>query len=190
MLLVMTVDGLYADWSLNPIYDLVFARVQLNLFLNAHASSILAIVAAAYYMAFLKKDGLPVAVFAAFGTASIHELSLYSVDEIAFRSTSGVNLYYGIYLLGFLSIALMISKKYHRNVLFSTALLMFIWYFALATLTYSGFVIGSTADANVPFGKSSFFYNPVTNVAEVISWLAPTSLWFLPRRWFGQKSQP
>jgi hypothetical protein len=187
MLLVLTADGLYADWSFNPVYDIVFAKVQLNLFFNAHASSILAIVCAAYYMAFVRKDGLAVAVFAAFGTASMHELGLYVVDEVAFKTTSGANAIYAAYLLVFLVIGWVIIKRYHKRVWAATLALTLAWYFVLAGLTLSGYGVGSTLSSTVPFAQSALFYNPITNLAEVVSWLAPVSLWFLPRKWFRSR---
>ena len=183
LLLALTADALVADWRLDPIWNVLYARIQLNLFYNAHASSILAVCASAFWLIY-KKDGIPVAVFAAFGTASIHELTLDFVDLTVFRISSGISWAYAVYLFAFLGIGFFISKPYHKRVWLSTFALMFVWFLILTALPH-----GSTIDPDVPFGASKDFYNPLVNVEEVASWLVPTGLWFLPRRWFWKSQQ-
>lgn len=178
-LLALTADALIANWTLNPLWDLLYARIQMNLFYNAHASSILAICAAAFWMIH-KKDGIPVAVFSAFGTASIHEISLDIADLGVFHISSGLSLSYLVYLSAFLIMGLAIGKRYHRNILTMTFPLMMIWFLILTALPH-----GSTIDPDVPFGPSTDFNSPLANTEEVLSWIVPASLWFLPR-----KSQP
>ena len=178
MLLLLTVDALDANWLAGPLY----ARIQLNLFYNTHAVSILAVCLSAYWL-ILKKDGIPLAVFAAFGTASIHELMLDFVDLSVFHISSGISIVYGLYLLAFLGVGFLLTKKYHREIWLWTAGLMFVWYVVLTMLPH-----GSTIDPNVPFGASPDFYNPLVNIEEVASWIVPAALWFLPRRWFYRPS--
>lgn len=180
LLLVLTVDALYADWTLNPIY----ARIQLNLFQNSHAISILAVCASAYWMAFIKKDGMAVAVFAAFGTAAIHELALDAVDLSVFQMSSGLSVGYAVYLFAFLGIGFFISRPYHKRVWLVIFLMMMIWF-----LVNSMLPVGTTIDPLHPFEPTPDFYNPVTNIAEVASWIAPVSLWFLPRKWFLRQAR-
>ena len=185
LLLFLTVDALDANWSFNPIWDILYARIQLNLFYNTHAISILAVCAAGWYLAFYKKDSLPVAVFAAFGTASIHELSLDAVDLAVFHIPSGISIGYGFTLFLFLGIgAFLFTGRYHKNVWAIQVVGMFAWFLILTALPH-----GSTIDPNVPFGASKDFYTWWVNAEEVFSWVIPLSLWFLPRRWFLWKSQ-
>lgn len=133
----------------------------------------------------VKKDDLSTAVFAALSTASIHEILLDVNDELYFRVSSGISPGYAVILVGILAVALWKSKPYHRRILLVMALLMTVWFAVVGYIdTYSGLVIGSTIDPNTPFGKSPYFFNPLTNLAEIASWLAPSMLWFLPRRWF------
>jgi hypothetical protein len=192
ILLTMTVDALDSNWNLNPIWDLFYSRIQLNLFYEAHAFSILPFCIAAFFMWKVKKDEMATAVFAALGTASIHEICLDINDEIYFRVSSGISPGYALVLLSILGIGAFIAcKRYHKNVWAATFVMMTAWFAVIGFLGYFHiYSVGSTIDPNVPFGKSIWFNNPVTNVAEVVSWIAPSSLWFLPRKWFQWKSQP
>lgn len=177
-LLALTADALVADWQLTP-WTILYARIHLNLFYNAHAASILSVCVAGYYLAFVKKDGLALGVFAAFSTASIHEITLDATDLMVFHQSSGLSPTYLVYLLGFLLAGLKLARPYHRRIMFVTALMMLCWFLVLTSLPHY-----STIDPNVPFGPSADFNNVIANFEEVSSWLAPVSLWFLPRRWF------
>ena len=181
LLLVLTADALTGTWWEGPLYS----RIQLPLFYNAHATSILAIVLAGWYLAFYKKDGIAVAIFAVLGTASIHELTLDAVDLAVFHISSGIDLRYGIYLFAFLGVGYFVSKRYHKEIWFWTAGLMTVWFLVLTALPH-----GSTIDPNVPFGASADFYTWWVNLEEVASWIVPVSLWFLPRRWFLSGTLP
>jgi len=186
MLLFLTLDALYASWWDGPLY----ARIQLNLFYNSHALSILPLTMAGFYMWLRKHDALSTAAFAALGTASIHELALDANDLLYYHVGSGISTPYAIVLFGLLGVGLLVSKAYHRKVWFWMALMMMAWFLVVGYIdTNTPFVIGSTIDPNVPFGASQYFWNPVTNFAEVISWIAPCLLWFLPRRWFNRASR-
>lgn len=186
-LLFLTVDALDASWWEGPI----LAKIQLNLFYNNHALSILGLCAAAFYMWLKRKDPLPVAVFAAFGTASIHEWLLDINDVIYFGVGSGISAGYAIVLLGLLGVGFFLSKPYHRKVwLVQGAMLMSVFLVVGYLNNFTPYVIGSTIDPGVPFGASQYFNNPVTNGVEVGTWLLPASLWFLPRAWFNRLASP
>ena len=170
-----------ADWRpFDPIWNLLYAHIQLNLFYNSHASSVLAVCASAFWLIY-KKDGIPVAVFAAFGTASIHELTLDAVDILVFGIPNGISQVYAVYLIGFLVVGFFVSKRYHKEVWLWTAGMMLLWFLVLTQLPHY-----TTIDPDAPFVPSKDFYNPIANLEEVSSWLAPVSLWFLPRRWFSR----
>lgn len=181
-LLVLTADALVANWTLDPLFDILYTRIQMNLFYNAHPISVLAVCAAAFWMVW-KKDGLPVAVFAAFGTASTHEIALDISDLGVYHISSGLSWTYLLYLLAFLGLGLVLGKQYHRRVLGVTFIIMLAWFFILTALPHY-----STIDPEVPFGASPYFYSPLANVEEVVSWLVPASLWFMPRRMFQWSS--
>lgn len=139
-----------------------------------------------------RKDDLSTAVFAALSTASIHEILLDVNDELYFRVSSGISPGYAVILVVILAVGIWKGKTYHRRLLMAMGLLMTSWFAVIGLIdTYSGFVIGSTIDPNVPFGQSPYFFNPLTNFAEIASWLVPSSMWFLPRRWFwSRQSSP
>ena len=177
LLLVLTTEALAGSWWEGPLY----ARITLNLFYNAHALSILAIAAGAWWMVY-RKDGFPVAVFAALGTASIHELTLDFTDLAVFQISSGIDTRYAIYLFAFLAIGFFISKQYHKKIWALQFGLLLSWFLILTSLPH-----GSTIDPDVPFGASKDFYTWWVNLEEVGSWLAPMALWFLPRRWFWKQ---
>ena len=178
MLLVLTTAALDSTWLQGPLY----ARIQLNLLYNTHGLSVLAICVSAFYLAFVKKDGLAVGVFASFGIASIHELSLDAVDFSINHIGSGIEPKYALYLFGFLGVGYFISKRYHREVWLWAAGMLLSWY-----LLASFFNIGSSTTLDA-FTPSKDFYNPLTNFMEVASWLVPASLWLLPRRWFSRQA--
>lgn len=182
LLLALTASSLIADWKLDPIWNILYARVQSNLFYNAHASSILAICFLGFYLAFRKKDGLPTGVFAAFSVAAIHELSLDFSDLVVFHQSSGISPMYGAYLFGFLIAGIYLGKRYHRRVFLVTTIIMVSWFLILTSLPH-----GTTISPDCPFCPSDDFYTWWVNLEEVGSWLLPVGLWLLPRRWFSRQ---
>ena len=186
MLVFLTVDALDASWWQGPL----LAKIQLNLFYNNHALSILAVTGSGFYLWLRKKDPLPTAAFAAFGIASIHELILDVSDVAFFGQQSGISIGYAVALFGVLGVGFFVSKRYHKEVWFAAAGIMFVWFFLTGYINLNhpfGWYIGGTIDPSVPFGASPDFNNPVANGAEVGSWLLPCSLWLLPRRWFKRE---
>lgn len=194
LLMGLTADALIANWNFNPIWDIFYARIgyqnQSLIFYNSHAASILSVCAAGFWLWLKHKDPLPVAVFAAFGTASIHEIALDAADLGFFHIPSGISWSYGSVMAAILVIGWSLNTSYHKKVWLSITVMMTLWFLILGSLNYTGlYHIGSTISATKDFAPSNDFYNPQTNFFEVVSWLAPVSLWFLPREIFTRKSR-
>jgi hypothetical protein len=175
LLLFLTANALVANWTLDPIWDLLYARVQSSFFHNTHAISTLSICAVCFVLlAKFKFKGLPMIVVSCVATASIHELTL-AVFDIALSTElpQGVSLQYAIYLSAFLILAVWKGSHFQRRILGTQ--------FFVLVLVYLLDVIlkpGSTISGSEP---SPFFYNPLTNAVEVLSWVVPALLWLLPR---------
>ena len=179
-----TINSLIADWRADILWDIVYARVQTNWFLYAHASSFLFLCFTVYYFWLVKKEWVAVAAFAVFGSAAIHEFTLDIVDIFLFKIDSGLSLAYGVYLAAFLVIGWFIVSPYHKKIWLLTVVVMFMFYFVAGLWLH----LGSTLNG---YGQPdpTFFYSPVSNAGEVLSWVIPTALWFLPRRWFSRRSE-
>lgn len=175
-------DALYADWNKDLFHDLFVAKIQQPLFYNNHSVSILFVCAAGYYM-IARRDYMPTAIYCALATASIHEFSLGAIDSLL-GTNSGISWNYAVVLSAFILLAVGLGKTYHRKVLTTLTLIMIIWFGCVALLNYNGFNIGETMSNTIAFGKGANFDNPITNFAEVISWIIPSSVWMLPRRIF------
>jgi hypothetical protein len=172
ILLIFTADALDSTWLQGPL----FARVQLNLLYNTHGLSILGLCIGGFFLTFYKKDGLAPGVFAAFGVASIHELTLGLVDSFKGIPT-GLDPRYVLYLSVFLTIGWFVVRPYHRRVWLAAFVILFAWF----CLEY---FLGTGSSTLSGFQPSPDYYNPLTNLVEIATWLVPASLWFLPRQLF------
>ncbi len=183
-IIFLAVDSAIANWSLNPVDDLLYARIEAPLFYNAHALSILPLmfIGLAFVMkgVFTKQpiDYYPRSCFAILATGSIHELALFFVDVTIrnFKSLAGlsVSLGYGLWLSFLLLLGVGIGTTHQRRILF---------------LQFVGFVGFYLLDLAIPTGSSLIglmpakdFYNPATNAREVSSWVIPVLFWLIPQK--------
>jgi putative Ca2+/H+ antiporter (TMEM165/GDT1 family) len=119
--------------------------------------------------------GMPIIVACCIATASIHELTL-AVFDIALSTElpQGVSIQYAIYLSLFLVIAVWKGSHFQRRILGIQFLALFCLYLLDIILKPGSTIVGSQ--------PSPLFYNPLTNVVEVFSWLIPALLWLLPQK--------
>jgi hypothetical protein len=175
---VLAINSLFANWNLNAVWDLCFARVTGPIFYGARASSLLAICGMAVYLSWRWRSP-SIATLALFGTASIHELSLLAValawwplDGVRFDG-DGISLSYFLWLLGFLLLGLKFLPSYQKRMWLIIAGVMLAWYWVAMFTPWP-----STMDPR-------YFYNLGSNLSESVSWFLPVSLWLIPRRWLN-----
>jgi hypothetical protein len=175
LLLFLTANALVANWTLNPVWDLLYARVQSSFFHNTHAVSMLSVCLVAFVLlAKSKLRGMPVIIVCCIATASIHELTLAVFDIALSKSLpQTVSFQYAGYLSLFLFLAIWKGSHFQRRILGTQ-------FFALIILYALDIVLkpGSTIVGAQP---TTLFYNPLTNAVEVFSWLIPALLWLLPQ---------
>lgn len=178
-LVVLTINCLVADWTLNPIWDIFFARVRWPIFYEVHASSILSICFVGLFRIIQSRGQISQWVSSTFATASLHELILYVFDLSLlgwnYKQPIGVAWQYATWLIVFLSIAILIGSKYQKRILFFQCIFFLMW-FTIDIIVKPGSSING-------FFPTAQFLNPLTNVMEVMSWLIPAGFWLIPQRW-------
>lgn len=172
---------LQAQWTLDPLWDLFYARITGPIFQTAHASSMLFIlaVAADKIAPHILKTGHPSKwMLAALSTVSMHELTLDLV-----KATGGIGFLdsyrYMAYLVAFLVLSLLFCSPYQKRVLLVIGAVLLPFFI----LTGLAFHLGVDV---IDFNPGPYILDPTTNVVEVASWLIPSALWFLPERWFAR----
>jgi hypothetical protein len=177
MLSALLASAIYANWNLNPVWDVFFARITGPVFYGAHATPLLAICLVAVYLSIFKYRSFTIPVIALFGTASIHELSLLGVGYLLNGLLNGIwfaynniSLSYAVWLVVFLIVGLRILPNRELKTWGLIAILMLSWWSITAFLP-----VVSTLDP-------AHFYNLASNVQEGVSWFLPTAIWLLPRK--------
>jgi hypothetical protein len=176
LLVALTVNSLYATWSLNPLYDLLYSRVQGMIFYNSHSSSICFLCLTAFVMIAKDRGHIARWTLALFGVAAIHEFALNIFDLTVFGVSSGMAVSYAIWLGFFLLIGWFVIPVELKQRWIAIAVFMFLFYL----LTFS-FHVGSS---NNGFLLTSLAFNFWTDLTEVSSWIIPTSFFYLPKEWF------
>lgn len=178
-------DGLIADWTINPVHDILFAKIGGPLFTTAHAFSILAVaiaglVVAARTKSLLKGTGVT------FGTAAIHELMLVPLAYV-FQKDPGIHVFqpgffffdYGAYLLIALGASLVAFPELRSR---------FALFFVLISAYYLVTFIGAYG-LNLPWfqptinsatGPTPYFLAWPNNLQEIFGWALGAAVWLVP----------
>lgn len=172
----LLVDSCFANWKLNLLWDLLYARVTGPIFYGARASSLLSICVMAVVL-MVRYRSFVVPTLALLGTASIHEFSLLAValawwpmDGVVFRG-DGISLNYAVWLTIFLLVGWRFIGSYERKMWVVLAGVMLAWYWVEMFTPWPSTL------------NPAYFYNLGSNTSEAVSWFLPASLWLLPRRW-------
>ena len=183
LLFTLLVDALIADWTLNPIHDVLFARISGPIFYMNHASVVVFLCSIGLVR--ILQSRLTIIApwcFAIFATASIHELALGGSDIIVGGfDFAGLALSpkYALYLTILLVAAIIYCKPFQRRVLVYMAIGVVSFFFTQIIWEYPG-TVGSTI---LGFNPTANFYNPSTNFWEVVNWLVPGAMWLMPKSW-------
>ncbi|MDE1824350.1 MAG: hypothetical protein KGH74_03555 [Candidatus Micrarchaeota archaeon] len=179
LLVYLAYNALHADWKLDPLWNLLYARIRGPIFYLAHSSSMLGVVAVAIIKVapnVLKTSQPTRWIVAVFSTVSVHELDL---DLI--KLTGGIgyldSLNYMLYLLGFLVLAFIICTPYQKRVILTIGAILIPFFILTEMLFYIGTDV-------IDFNYGPDIYSPSTNAVEVSTWLTASAVWFLPERWF------
>lgn len=185
VMVAVALDGLIADWTLDPVHDILFAKIGGPVFTTAHAFSIVFVVFCGAVVALKTKSMLQGAAVT-FGTAAIHELMLVPYAYL-FSEDPGIHIFqpgffhfdYGAYLL----IALILSVVFFPK-LRPGFLLVFVFataYYALTfTSAYGLHVAWFQPTINSGTGPTAYFHAWPNNLQEIFGWAVMSGLWLLP----------
>jgi hypothetical protein len=172
LLLLLLVDGLIANWTWNPFYDMLIVKVQGPIFQGVHASSILAMCFVCIYQ--IAKTWRTIAparwIAVIFATGSIHEFSIQIWNNILSKNLAGdFGITYAIWLSVFLAIGVVIATKRQRKILGILAIYLF-----LLMGAYVGFFHDSSTQTFA--SGPSFVYD---SFIEVFGWVSAALVWML-----------
>jgi hypothetical protein len=186
----MGINFAIANWSWNPIEDLLYVRTAGPILPANHVSSAFAIILVAGYFVLKDLDHAWKWVFLIFSTVSIHEFTLdilniptmYAAHTLSYTFTFR----WEFWLAFFLVPAVLIANKEQRKILLFIAVFCAVYIggwiiiaeaFNIDTYTILAFAAGPAA------------YDFLPNFFEVSSWVIPASFWLLKLNGQGVSGQ-
>jgi len=175
----MVLNGLWADWTWNPVWDFLFARSYGPLFPAVHASSVLAVCLTAFCLA-CRVRSLSKGVVLSFTVATFRDYScafgyviLYGMMPT--RSDIGeLGWFYFAADLAILILALTVANRDQIKRIGASVAVAASYYLAIYLVGLNG----STLINGV--GPSPLFYSPAQNAIEVFGWILPCIPWWVP----------
>ena len=187
LLALLTFDALISDWRLDPVWDILYARVKGPLFYNAHASSVLLMCLVGIYASYRMKSAVKGFAFI-LGMGAVHEIIL-AIFYIPFGSSSGITFFtivggrsyygldYGSYLLMGLGTFLLLAPAWGRRLIVYMCAFIVPYYF-MCFFLYAHGIIGETVDG---FALTRWAYDPLNNGVEVAGWLGICLIGLMPK---------
>jgi hypothetical protein len=168
-----------ANWSLNPIEDLLYVRSAGFILPANHVSSAFAIVGTAFYFAAKYYDHAIRWLFLVFSTVSIHEYILdgLSIPSMILAHTLSytITFRWWFWLTFFLVPAVVLANKEQRKIQFRIALFCLVyiggWILAAEAFNIDTYTI-------LAFVPGPAYHEFLPNFFEVTSWIIPALLWF------------
>jgi hypothetical protein len=188
MMVGVALDGLISDWTLNPIHDILFAKIEGPAFTTAHAFSIVFVVFCGAVMA-VKTRSVVKGAAVTFGTAAIHELMLVPYAAL-FQQDPGIRIFqpgffffdYGAYLLIALGLSLFFFPTL-RPTFFLVFLFSVCYYAVTFTGAYGLHLPWFQPTINSGTGPTAYFSSWPNNLQEVFGWGVMSGVWLLPTKW-------
>jgi hypothetical protein len=168
-----------ANWSINPIEDLLYVRSAGFILPANHVSSAFAIVLTAFYFAAKYYDHAVRWLFLVFSTVSIHEYILDGLNVpamIVAHTLSYTITFRWFFWLGFFLVpAMVFGDKQTRKIQLRIALFCLVymgaWFLVAESLNIDTYTI-------LAFAPGPAFHDFIPNFFEVTSWIVPASFWF------------
>ena len=168
LLLLFAIDFPQGNWSLNPAWIILFARVQGFAFNTVHFTSVYAIAFMAAYLAV--RDRKTIApykwILIIFGSAGLHEWALYLSDYLL-TGTLVTAYADAIWFAAFIVLAAIVANPKQRQFLILLGSALFFIMFA-----YVAFFNNSDLQ------QGSYTVSAISdNLIEVLSWVAIPMAW-------------
>lgn len=168
--LLFFASAFIADWTLNPIHNLFFARLTGFLFYNLHASSLMAVsLVGVYFLVKTRLRDISRTVLGIAGLGAIHEFvwgsfygSLFLSSNIRYYSAFGI----------FLILAYIFCRAKQRRALS-------ISFIFITPYELFGIVAGVPLTQTDLFTPTEYFNALIPNAFEVLSWILISLVYLL-----------
>jgi hypothetical protein len=185
LLVLLTINGLIGDYTLNPIFDLFFARTHGMVFNNVHVSSILGICLVCWYQIVVALRSKSPAIIQAyrpykwvlviFASASWHELVIYLWNLILKGGESQVPFQDYTWYVGFIVLGAIFATPKQRK---------YLLVIGLYTTALMGIYVGFFSNSDVLTAGPQFVAD---TFMEVGGWLAVALGWLVFSPWTKSK---
>lgn len=166
-----------ANWSWNPINDLLFARVTGPLLYGNHALVGLFLCFNIIYLTIWRKRNISISLVLLLATVSIHEFILLPFSTLWWgwsASSALLSTTYSFWLIAFLALALHYGTKHDRKLLGQIALICCAYF---AVMDFVFFLQNFHPITLAKFSYGPDVFNPEANAVELLSWFIPFSWW-------------
>ncbi len=163
---IMTVTAINSDWSLG-----LLAVSYGPFFSDAHALSVLSVIAAALWLVYVR-ESMPMGVTLAIATVALHEFVWTWGELVTLGMNTNVSPSYAVYLTGFLSVAIWKGNRKEREMLVHICLLCLCYWIAFYVLGVGSF--------GRPFPNGVI--DPMNGVLTIGGWILPCALWASVRK--------